>query len=81
MGDAGWKYGFLLGTLTDVSISHYLNVSAHLSMKIILVDPNLVRTFLVIIFLILIMVCTLGNNYFLMRTKLGYLRYFKLIAS
>ena len=44
-------------------------------MKIILVDPNLVRTFLVIIFLILIMVRTLENNYFLVRTKLGYLRY------
>ena len=43
-------------------------------MKIILVDPNLVPTFLVIIFLILIMVRTLENNYFLMRTKLGYLR-------
>ena len=38
-------------------------------MKIILVDPYLVRTFLVIIFLILIMVRTLENNYFLMRTK------------
>ena len=38
-------------------------------MKIILVDPNLVRTFLVIIFLILIMVRTLENNYFLMRTE------------
>ena len=43
-------------------------------MKIILVDPYLVRTFLVIIFLILIMVRTLENNYFLVRTKLGYLR-------
>ena len=43
-------------------------------MKIILVDPNLVRTFLLIIFLILIMVRTLENNYFLVRTKLGYLR-------
>ena len=43
-------------------------------MKIILVDPNLVRTFLVIIFLILIMVRTLENNYFLVPTKLGYLR-------
>ena len=43
-------------------------------MKIILVDPNLVRTFLVIIFLILIMVHTLENNYFLVRTELGYLR-------
>ena len=43
-------------------------------MKIILVDPYLVRTFLVIIFLILIMVRTLENNYFLVRTILGYLR-------
>ena len=40
-----------------------LNISANLS---ILVETNLVRTFLVIIFLILIMVCTLENNYFLM---------------
>ena len=39
-------------------------------MKTILVDPNLVRIFfLVIIFLILIMVCALENNYFLVRTK------------
>ena len=52
-----------------------LNISAHLSMKIILVDPNLVRTFLVIIFLILIMVRILENNNFLVRTKLGYLWY------
>ena len=36
-------------------------------MKIILVDPNLVRTFL-IFFLILIMVRTPENNYFLVRT-------------
>ena len=44
-------------------------------MKIILVEPNLVRAFfLVIIFLILIMVRSLENNYFLMRTKLGYLQ-------
>ena len=43
-------------------------------MKIILVDPNLVRTFLVIIFLILIMVRNFENDYFLVRTKLGYLR-------
>ena len=42
-------------------------------MKTILVEPNLVRTFLVIIFLILIMVHPLENNYFLVRTKLGYL--------
>ena len=45
-------------------------------MKVILVDPNLLRTFLVIIFLILITVHTLENNYFLVRTKLGYLRYY-----
>ena len=51
-----------------------INISADLSMKIILVDPNLVRTFFVIIFLILIMVRTLENNYFLVCTKLGYLR-------
>ena len=43
-------------------------------MKIILVDPNLVRTFLVVIFFILIMVRTFENTYFLVRTKLGYLR-------
>ena len=43
-------------------------------MKTILVDPNLVRTFLVINFLILIMMRTLENNYFLVRTKLGYLQ-------
>ena len=39
-----------------------LNITAHLSMKIILVDPSLVRTFLVIVFLILIMVPTLKYN-------------------
>ena len=44
-------------------------------MKIILVDPNLMCTFFGKNFLILIMVRTLENNYFLMRTKLGYLRY------
>ena len=43
-------------------------------MKIILVDSNLVRTFLVISFLILIMVRNVENNYFLVLTKLGYLR-------
>ena len=43
-------------------------------MKIILVDLDLVRTFLVIVFLILIMVRTLEKNDFLVRTKLGYLR-------
>ena len=50
-----------------------LNITAHLPFR---VDPNLVRAlFLVIIFLILMMVRTLENNYFLVRTKLGYLRY------
>ena len=44
-------------------------------MKTILVDPNLVHTFLVIIFLILIKVRTLENNILLVRTKLIYLRY------
>ena len=44
-------------------------------MKMILVDSNLVRTILVIICLILIMVCPLEKNYFLVRTKLVYLRY------
>ena len=44
-------------------------------MKIILVDPNLVRTFLGNNFLDAVMVRTLENNYFLMRTKLGYLSY------
>ena len=52
-----------------------LNISAHLSLKIILVDPNLVHTFY-------------GNNlfdfsygvhpwkyFFLVRTKLEYIRY------
>ena len=44
-------------------------------MKISLVDPNLVRTFFGNNFLILIMVRTLENNYFLVRIKLEYLRY------
>ena len=52
----------------------FLDISAHLSVKTILLDPNLVRTFSGNIFLILIMVRTLENNYFLVRTKLGYLR-------
>ena len=43
-------------------------------MKIILVDPNLVRTFFGNIFLILIMVRILENNYFSVRSKIGYLR-------
>ena len=41
-------------------------------MKIILVDPNLVHTFFGNLFFILIMVCTLEINCFLVRTKLGY---------
>ena len=45
-------------------------------MKIIFVDPNLVRTLFGNNFLILIMVRTLENDHFLMRTKLGYLPYF-----
>ena len=43
-------------------------------MKLILVDPGLVRIFFGIVFLILIMVRSLENNYFLVHTKLGYLR-------
>ena len=43
-------------------------------MKIILVDPNLVRSFFGNNFSNLIMVRTLENNHFLMRTKLKYLR-------
>ena len=45
-----------------------------MSMKIILEDPNLVRTFFANNFLILIMVRTPENSYFLMGTKLGYLQ-------
>ena len=52
-----------------------LIISVHLSSKIILVDPNLVLTFFGIKLLILVMVRTLENNYFLVRTKLGYLPY------
>ena len=37
-------------------------------MKVILVDPNIVRTFFGNNFLILIMVRTVENKYFLMRT-------------
>ena len=40
-----------------------------------LVDPNVVRTSFVNIFFSLIMVRALENNYFWVRTKLGYLRY------
>ena len=46
-----------------------------MAMEIILVGPNLVCTFLVINFLILIMVRNLENNSFLVLTKLGYLQY------
>ena len=49
-----------------------LNISAHLLMKIILLNHN----FLVTTFFILIMMRTLENNYFLVRTKLGYLQYY-----
>ena len=66
---------FLLFSCPFSHIKGSLNISAHQSMKIILVGPNLVRTFLVIIYLILIMVRTLENNFFLLGTKLGYLRY------
>ena len=81
-----------------------LDISGHLSMKIILVETNLVCTFFGNIFFYLnalstifikwlnrlkhfgfgrfvglalkglIMVRTLENNYFLVRTELGYLR-------
>ena len=44
-------------------------------MKIVLVDPSLVRTSFGNNFFILVMVRNLENNYFLMRTKFGYLRY------
>ena len=48
----------------------------HLSMKIILVDPNLVRSFFGNhFFFILIMMHTIENNYFLVHTKLGNLWY------
>ena len=50
-------------------------------MKIILVDPNLVGSFLGNNFLILIMVRNLENNYFLMRTKLGYLQYIAIFCQ
>ena len=49
-------------------------------MKIILVDPNLVLTFSGDN-LILILVRNLENNYFLVCTKLEYLRYFVLILN
>ena len=51
-----------------------INISAHLSMKIILVDPNLVHTYFGNNFAVLIMVRTFENIYFFVRTKSGYLR-------
>ena len=50
-------------------------------MKTILVDPNLVCNFFANILLILIMVKTLEKNYFLVRTKLGYLRCIKYLKN
>ena len=44
-------------------------------MKMILVNLSSVRTSFGNIFLILIMVRIIDNNHFLMRIKLGYLRY------
>ena len=67
-------YRWLYKIIEKDYVKGSLNISAHLSMKIILVDPNLVRILFGNIFLILIMVRTLENNYFLVRTKLGYLR-------
>ena len=67
-------YRWLYKIIEKDYVKGSLNISAHLSMKIILVDPNLVRTLFGNIFLILIMVRTLENNCFLVRTKLGYLR-------
>ena len=51
-------------------------------MKKTLVDSNLVPTsFGNLFFLNLIMVCTLENNHFLMRIKLGYLRYIIVLTT
>ena len=50
-------------------------------MKIILVAPNLVHTSFGNNVLILIMMYTLEKNYFLMRTKLGYLWYFNFLGQ
>ena len=69
-----WWYRWLYKIIEKDYVKGSLNISAHLSMKIILVDPNLVRTLFGNNFLILIMVRTLENNCFLVRTKLGYLR-------
>ena len=67
-----WLYKIILKNYIKGS----LNISGHLSMNIILVDPNLVRIFfLVKFFLIVTVVRTLENNYFLLCTKLGYLWY------
>ena len=52
-------------------IKGYLNINAHLSMKKILVEPNLVHTFFGNNLLILMKLCTPRNNYLLVRTKLG----------
>ena len=48
------------------------NIDVRLSIKTVLVDPNLVQTIFVIIFLILVMVRTLENIDFLVRSKLRY---------
>ena len=69
-----FNFFYFLFSCSFSYIKGSLNISAHQSIKIILVDLNIVRTFLVIIFLILITVRTLENNYFLVYTKLGYLR-------
>ena len=45
-------------------IKVFLNISAHLSMKVILVDPNLVRTIFGNNFFVLIMVRTLEKLFF-----------------
>ena len=48
------------------------NINVRLSMKTVLVDPNLVQTFFGNNFFIQVMVHTLENNYFLVRSKLRY---------
>ena len=52
-----------------------LNISVHLFMEIILVDPNLGRTFFGNNFFDPNYGAHPWKNYFLVRTKLGYLRY------
>ena len=54
------------------------NIDVRLSIKTVLVDPNLVQTIFVIIFLILVMVRTLENIDFLVRSKLRYFTVFNL---